>query len=241
MEFVFISLNIFSDIDPRKLFFGDEPNAFLIEVLLRTFIMFLVILVGLRMLGKRSVAQLSVFELGVIIGLGSSAGDPMLYRDVGLLPSILAFIVILSLYRVITYLINYNDKAEEVLEGVPVYIAAEGKIKVEDFDKELMAHEEFFAQLRLRQVTHLGQLEFAILETNGSVSIIYYPDDEVKWGLPVLPHLSAAKSVQISKKGIYACAYCGHIEEIKTPLDELECKECKKNEWVAAINDTRIT
>ena len=91
------------------------------------------------------------------------------------------------------------------------------------------------------KVTHLGQLEYAILETNGSVSIIYYPDDEVKWGLPVLPHLCAEKSIQISKEGIYACAYCGHIEEIKTPAEELECKECSKNEWVAAINDTRIT
>lgn len=241
MEFVFISLNIFSDIDPRSLFLGDEPVGFLIEVLLRTFIMFLVILVGLRLLGKRSVAQLSVFELGVIIGLGSSAGDPMLYRDVGLLPSILAFVVILSLYRVITYLINYNTSAEEVLEGVPVYIAEDGKLNVEKFDKELMAHEEFFAQLRLKQITHLGQLKFAILETNGSVSVVYYPDDEVKWGLPVLPHLSATKSIQLSGKGIYACAYCGRTEEIKTSIEDLQCNDCKRNEWVVAINETRIT
>src|SRR5687768_4326796 len=210
-------LNIFSEIDTQTLFFGEEPFSFLVEVFLRTFVMFLVILLGLRFLGKRSVAQLSVFELGVIIGLGSAAGDPMVYKDVGILPSILAFIVILGLYRAITFLINYNSTAEKALEGVPVYIAENGVINIENFEKELIAHEEFFAQLRLRHITHLGQLKFAILETNGSVSIIFYPDDEVKWGLPVMPHLCAEKTNQPAKSGAYACAYCGHLEDLSSP------------------------
>jgi uncharacterized membrane protein YcaP (DUF421 family) len=65
---------------------------FLPEVALRTFFMFFVILTSLRILGKRSVAQLSVFELGVIIGLGSAAGDPMFYKDVGLLPGVVVLL-----------------------------------------------------------------------------------------------------------------------------------------------------
>lgn len=236
-----VMLNIFSDFDPQRFFLGEDPVQFLGEVLLRTFIMFIVILVGLRFLGKRSVAQLSVFELGVIIGLGSAAGDPMLYRDVGILPSILAFVVILTLYRFITFLINYNTTAEKALEGEPVYIVEHGAMHVENFKKELIAHEEFFAQLRLGHVTHMGQLKFAILETNGSVSIVYYPDEKVKWGLPILPHLCTGKTVKVSEVGIYACTYCGNTEEVKTLQDAIQCKVCGHNEWVAAINETRVT
>src|SRR5688572_29285891 len=183
-------LNIFSDIDLSSLLFGDESSSFLLEVFIRTMIMFLVLLSGLRIIGKRSVAQLSVFELGLIIGLGSAVGDPMFYKDVGLLPGVLVFIVILLLYRFITLLINKNKIAEKILEGVQEYIASDGAIKLENFEKAMIAHEEFFGQLRLKNTTHLGQLKFAILETNGSVSAIFYPEKEVKWGLPILPHLN---------------------------------------------------
>ena len=234
-------LNIFSGIDLQTFFLGEDPAEFLGEVFLRTLVMFIVVLVGLRFLGKRSVAQLSVFEIGVIIALGSAAGDPMLYKDVGILPSILAFAVILTLYRFITFLINYNSSAEKVLEGVPVYIAEHGAMHVENFEKEQIAHEEFFAQLRLRHVTHMGQLKFAILETNGSVSIVFYPDEKVKWGLPILPHLCADKTVRVSEVGIYACTYCGNTEEVTTLQNGIQCNTCGRNEWVAAINEPRVT
>lgn len=67
-------------IDWSALFLGTEDWSFLTEVALRTFIMFLIIIIGLRFMGKRGVKQLSVVELVVIIGLGSAAGDPMFYK-----------------------------------------------------------------------------------------------------------------------------------------------------------------
>lgn len=227
-------------IDINSLLFGNQEADFLFEVLIRTFVMFLVILVSLRILGKRSVSQLSVFELGVIIGLGSAAGDPMFYQDVGLLPSILAFIVILVLYRIITHLINHHDAMERVLEGVPVYIAEEGKIKVDSFEKELIAHEEFFTQLRLKNVTHLGQIQYAILETNGSVSPFFYPDDDVRWGLPILPHLCAQKSSELNAGHTYACAYCGQTQEVKENGQTISCFQCGRQDWVLARNEPRV-
>lgn len=235
-----VFLNIFSDMDWQLLLFGEESFGFLVEVFIRTFIMFIVILLSLRILGKRSVAQLSVFELGVIIGLGSAAGDPMFYKDVGLLPSILAFVVIIALYRLITHMINHNSSIEKILEGEPVYIAEAGRIKLDNFEQEPIAHEELFAQLRLKQITHLGQLEYAILETNGAVSVVFYPDEQVRWGLPVLPHVCATHSKRIFSEGIYACAYCGQTEAL-TVSDKIHtCPLCKGDEWVKACNDKRI-
>src|SRR5687768_2579814 len=177
------------DIHWNELLLGEEQWDFLIETVIRTTVMFLVILVTLRMLGKRGVDQLSVFELGVIIGLGSAAGDPMFYKDVGLLVGLIVFVVVIALYKLVTFLINRSDRFEEFVEGKPVYLIKEGRFLYDNFKKEPLAREEFFMQLRLKNVSHLGQVCQVILETNGNVSILYYSDDQVRPGLPIFPHL----------------------------------------------------
>ena len=91
-------------LDWKSLLLGSEKWEFLFETAFRTFVMFMVILLYLRLFGKRGVKQLSVFELGVIIGLGSAAGDPMFYKEVGLLPGVLVFSIVFGLYRFITFL-----------------------------------------------------------------------------------------------------------------------------------------
>ncbi|HLO37914.1 MAG TPA: hypothetical protein VK173_05475, partial [Lacibacter sp.] len=106
----------------KEILIGGENWSFLPEVILRTIIMFIIIVVSLRILGKRGVKQLSIFELVVIISLGSAAGDPMLYKDVGILPALLVFIVIVALYSLITYFIGKNKHFEKMVEGKPVYL-----------------------------------------------------------------------------------------------------------------------
>lgn len=230
---------IIQELDWKTLLLGSEKWAFLFETALRTFVMFLVILFCLRLLGKRGVKQLSVFELGVIIGLGSAAGDPMFYKDVGLLPGVLVFSIVIGLYRLITFLINRSEKFEKFVEGTPTCILKDGRILVHNFEKEPIATDEFLSQLRLHSVSHLGQVKEAIIETNGDVSVFYYADEEVKYGLPILPDLSKDKLIAIPSENDYACAYCGFTVRLK-PVAEHTCPCCEKKEWVKAINSLRI-
>jgi uncharacterized membrane protein YcaP (DUF421 family) len=171
----------------KELLLGGEGWNFLMETVLRTFIMFVVIVIGLRLLGKRGVKQLSVFELVVIIGLGSAAGDPMFYKDVGILPAVIVFIMVISLYRFIMYIIGKGKKFERLVEGEPVCLISEGRFTIDNFKKEVLARTNFFAELRLQGVMHLGQVQLGIIETSGNISLFFYPDAEVKYGLPVLP------------------------------------------------------
>src|SRR5215211_890000 len=90
----------------KDLLIGEQEWGFLPEAAIRSLVMFVVILVSLRLLGKRGVKQLSVFELGVIIGLGSAAGDPMFYKEVGLLPALVVFAIVLTMYRALESLLN---------------------------------------------------------------------------------------------------------------------------------------
>src|SRR3989337_265711 len=112
--------------DWEKFLLGSEDWSFLAETLLRTFIMYLIILTSLRLLGKRGVTQLSVFELVVIIGLGSAAGDPMFYKDVGVLPAFVVFVIVISLYVLVTYFVGRSKKFEHLVEGKPDLLISEG-------------------------------------------------------------------------------------------------------------------
>lgn len=223
----------------EKLLLGEESWSFLGETAFRTFIMFLIILISLRLLGKRGIKQLSVFELGVIIGLGSAAGDPMFYKDVGLLPGILVFIMVVLLYRLITYLISRSRRFEQLVEGRATCIIKEGLFIVENFEKEPIAMDELFTQLRQHSILHLGQVEQAIMENNGEVSVYYYPDEEVRYGLPILPDFPDMSSQQVPARGKYACTFCGVVQEMKGAHHQ-PCSKCGKDKWRTASNKKRI-
>lgn len=226
-------------LDWKRFLFGQEEAAFLMEVALRSAIMFVVILMGLMVLGRRSVRQLSVFELIVILSLGSAAGDATFYKDVGLLPAFLVFAIIIILYRVLIYIIGKSKKIESLLEGIPKYLIKNGRFHLDDFNKEPLAYDEFFAELRVRGVSHLGQVDQAIIETNGQLSLFFYPADEVKFGLPILPGDYGNKYEHIPAPDIYSCLFCGNTEKLNKGLNE--CPVCKNISWIKSKNDRRIT
>ena len=224
----------------RELLLGSENWAFLWETMLRTFIMFVIIMVALRILGKRGVKQLSVFELVVIIGLGSAAGDPMFYKDVGILPSLIVFTLIVSLYSIITWMIGKNKGFENLVEGKPICLIKDGAFEIENFKKEALGADEFFAELRLRGVSQLEQVKQAIEESNGEISVFYMDDDEVKYGLPIMPGSLENPLKTITGAGYYSCTFCGHTKKFKE-TESPTCPQCNKKEWVKANNQKRIT
>lgn len=223
----------------KRLLFNDLPSLFLVEVIFRSTVMFVILLITLKLAGKRGVKQLSVFETVIIIALGSAAGDPMFYEDVGIVPAVMVFIVIIVLYRLVTWLTGKSKKFEEFIEGKTECLIIDGKFSIASFEKESLAQDEFFSELRIKSIEHLGQVKNAYIETSGEISVFYYNDEEVKFGLPIIPTLFSKKSKIIPTNGIYSCTFCGHTQEQNTAT--AICQVCKKEEWVAAINTKRIT
>jgi len=223
----------------NRLFFNELPEIFILEVIFRSTVMFTILLLTLKLAGKRGVKQLSIFETVIIIALGSAAGDPMFYEDVGIVPAAIVFLVIIVLYRAVTWLTGKSKKFEEFIEGKTECLIQDGKFSVSSFKKETLAQDEFFSELRIRSIEHLGQVKHAFIETSGEVSVFFYEDKDVQFGLPILPAAFNEKSKIIITDGIHACTFCGHTEEQKTGT--AVCKVCKKDEWVPAIKTLRIT
>lgn len=223
----------------NRLFFNELPEVFLLEVIFRSAVMFTILLLTLKLAGKRGVKQLSIFETVIIIALGSAAGDPMFYEDVGIVPAAIVFLVIIILYRSVTWLTGKSKKFEEFIEGKTECLINDGKFSISSFKKETLAQDEFFSELRVKSIEHLGQVKHAFIEPSGEISVFYYPDENVKYGLPILPSLFNAKNKFIPTDGIYACSFCGHTQEVKKGT--AKCDVCKREEWVEAINTLRTT
>ena len=222
----------------KRLLFNDLPIQFLFEVVFRTVIMFLVVLLTLKFAGKRGVKQLSIFEVVIIISLGSAAGDPMFYEDVGLVPAIAVFLVILTMYRAVTWLLGKSKRFESFIEGKVHCIIEDGQFSLQSFEREDLAQDEFFAELRLKSIEHLGQVRNAYMETNGAISVYFYEDEDVKYGLPIRPQLFNYKSKHIGKSGIYACTFCANTQTLEPTAGT--CSVCGHTEWVQAIKSRRI-
>lgn len=223
----------------KELLMGTESWSFLMETALRSFIMFTIIVVSLRLLGKRGIKQLSVFELVVIIGLGSAAGDPMFYKDVGILPALIVFTMVISLYKLVMFFIGRSKRFERLVEGRSVCLISEGRFAIENFKKETLAQDEFFAELRLAGVMHLGQIELAIIEVTGGISLFFYEDDKVKYGLPILPDLFKKRVTTIHSQKHHSCTFCGFTEEV-APAENKSCPVCQRKVWVESIDKTRV-
>jgi uncharacterized membrane protein YcaP (DUF421 family) len=232
-------ITILVSIDWTKFLIGEEKIEFLIEISLRTIIMYFIILIGLRLLGKRGVRQLSVFELVVIISLGSAAGDPMFYKEIGLLTPVVIFAVIVGAYRLTTFLMAKSEKFDDLVEGKSVYLIKEGAFNIDDFKKENFSTDEFFSELRQQSISHLGQIDKAILETSGNLSVFFYEDKDVKPGLPILPDLFEASYSSIEQPGVYACTFCGYVQHIRQ-TKVINCSKCNRKTWVYAISNVRI-
>jgi len=220
-----------------RIFLEDLDFSFALEIIFRTFIMFLLILIVLRALGKRGIRQLSLFEVAIIIGLGSAAGDPMFNEDQPILPAIIVFITICLFYRLITWIAAKSDHFESILEGKPLYIIENGEFNVTNQDEHSFATDEFFAEMRQQNIEHLGQIRTAMLETNGNVSFLYFADEDVKPGMPIWPKLYNKKSKVIPHDGDYACTHCACVYSIHTAAHV--CENCQGEEWLLALDSKR--
>lgn len=225
------------EINFRDVFLNDLDWSLAMEIAIRTIIMFSFVLIFLRSSGKKGVRQLSIFEVAIIIALGSAAGDPMLNSESAIVPSLLVFIVILGIYRLITYLASRSQRIENILEGEPTYIIEDGMFTLQEEGDANFAQDEFFAEMRVQSIEHLGQVRTAVLESNGQVSFLYFDSEDTKPGMPVFPKAFAKRSKTILNKGLYACTHCGLVDEIS--VGQI-CVRCHKDEWVMAISTTRI-
>ena len=226
--------------DLQRMALDKVPLDFLWEVAFRSLYTFVLVFLFLKITGRRGVRQMSLFEVLIILTLGSAAGDVAFYDDVPMLPVFVVFMTLACLYRLAMWLMSHSEKLENLMEGKPAVIIEEGEFAWEKMKAQNMTEFEFFMELRLHGVEHLGQVRLAILETNGQISVYYYPDDLVRPGLSILPEYCSERFERVPEDGDYACIRCSEVLTINAGTKTL-CPRCKHHQWVKASTATRVT
>lgn len=226
--------------DLHRMALDKMPVEFLWEVSLRSLYTFVLVFLFLKITGRRGVRQMSLFEVLIILTLGSAAGDVAFYDDVPLLPVLIVFVTLAVLYRLVMWLMAHSEKLEDLLEGKPVVIVEEGELAWEKLRAENMTEFEFFMELRINSIEHLGQVRLAIMETNGQISIYYFEDKDVKPGLPILPEDCIQRFAVAPDNSDYACSRCSAIFALRAGESRV-CSRCGHQAWVTVSRAKRIT
>jgi len=175
------------EFDPVQMFVGDDFSwGFILEIVVRTAVMYLYTLSIVRVIGKRGLGHLSPFELVIIVALGSSVGDPMFYDDVPLFHGIAVITVVIMLQRFLQEITERSPKLEEIFESKARTMITDGVLDQDALEKENLSERELFSALRVREVEHLGQVRLAFLEPSGEITV-FKVDKVTAKGRSVLP------------------------------------------------------
>lgn len=230
----------FEVFDLHRIFVGDAPLTFLLEIVFRTLIMYAYTIFLLRLLGKRGMGQLSILELAIIISFGSAVGDPMVGADMPILHGLVAITSVAIFQIGLESLVNRSKKVEAMMEGTPNLVVDNGLIKLDCLKKDNLSKEDLFRALRGKDVEHLGQVDKAFFETSGQISVLFHSPKKTQPGLSVLPEseISDVSVVEESEKipddGIYCCLNCGNPQTFKKGTTTPACEICDGNKWLKA-------
>ncbi len=138
----------------------------------KTTIIYIAMILGLRLLGKRELGQLSIYDLVLIIVISNSVQNAMVGTDTTLLGGLVAALTLLVLNRAFTWLMLRSDKISGWMEGEPTLLVRDGKLIRRQMQKEGVTTAHVLAAMREHGIGDLDQVQMAVLEVDGSISIV---------------------------------------------------------------------
>ena len=142
------------------------------EYLLRAVIVYVVLLGMIRLSGKRTMGQFTPFDVLLIVLLGNAVQNALLGSDESLVGGLLLAAVLISLNWTTGWLSARSRRAEKFIEGVPVVLARDGRLFEQVLRHELVSRNDFDEALRQNGQLRLEDVDIAILETDGRISVV---------------------------------------------------------------------
>ena len=142
----------------------------------RAIFLYIIVLIVMRFMGKREIGQLQPFELAISIMIADLASIPMTDAGVPISNGIIPILGLLVMHLLISIINLKSLKAREIICGKPRILIYRGKIDEKALKKERFTINELQERLRKSNVMNLGDVEYAILETSGDLSVIQKPE-----------------------------------------------------------------
>ena len=209
--------------DLKRVFLGQAPPEFLLEVFIRSLIIYLSVIIIARLLGKRMNGQLSILEKSVMVLMGAVLAVPMQVPERGILQGIILLLGILLLLRGINWVAFKNKKVERVIHGGTALLVKDGELQLDALEKAKVSKQQLFAVIRSKEIFQLGKIKRMYMEPYGLFSL--YEAKQAKVGLSVLPPNDDDLKEKLNNSTQQVCCNCGHVEPAADP--HKICSNCK--------------
>ena len=148
----------------------------MLTTFIRTVILYILVLVIMRMMGKREIGQLQPFELAIAIMIADLASIPMANIGIPIFSGIIPILALLMMHLIISNINLKSINMRKIICGKPTILIYRGKIDEKALKKEKFTINELQERLRGNNVFNIGDVEYAILETSGQITVIQKPD-----------------------------------------------------------------
>ena len=147
-----------------------------LEIAARTSAIYVLVLLGIRLTGKREVGQMTPFDLTLLLLLSNSVQNAMTGPDTSLLGGAVAASVLLIMNYFLARVSGFNRHVRTVIEGSPTLLIHNGQLLVAHCEKEHVSVDEVQRALREHGVAGIAEVALAVLEVDGSISVLKYDD-----------------------------------------------------------------
>jgi uncharacterized membrane protein YcaP (DUF421 family) len=164
----------------------------LLQIVLRTGVIYLLVLIGVRLSGKREVGQMTPFDLTLLLLLSNSVQNAMTGPDTSVLGGVIAASTLLILNYLVADVSGGSRRFRRLIEGQPTLLVHDGKAIETHMAREHVSMDELNRALREHGINSYDQVALAVLEVDGSISCLKY--DEINQGAST--HLARRRFLQ---------------------------------------------
>lgn len=150
------------------------------EFILRAVVVCVVVLGMVRLTGKRALGQVTPFDVLLIVLLGNAVQNALLGQDTSLAGGLLLAATLIALNYGVGWLTTRNRRMERLIEGEPVLVARDGRLLDSVLRRELITQADFDAALRQQGCRGVEEVELALLEINGHITIVPRRDAQAR-------------------------------------------------------------
>ena len=139
---------------------------------IRSFITYILLLLVLRLMGKRQIGELQPSELVTTLLLSEVASQPVTDDNIPLVYGLVPVAAILSFEVILSFAITKNKKFKKIMTGEISVLIDKGKLNMEEMKKNRISLEELASELRQKNIADISRVQYAIMEKNGKISVI---------------------------------------------------------------------
>jgi uncharacterized membrane protein YcaP (DUF421 family) len=219
--------------DWQRILVGEVPGSFYIELAIRALMVYFLLMISMRLMGKRMSSQLGRNEMAALVSLAAAIGVPLGAPDRGLLPAVVIAFVVVFTERWIASKTYRSQSFEKISQGNIDMLIKDAVIDFKAMKRIGLSRERLLSQLRSLGIKQLGKVERLYMEANGSFTLI--KQKEPRPGLSIIPRWDNEFQARLKKsEQILVCQHCGHTKEL--PFDiKSRCEGCLDCTWINAV------